>query len=287
MTTDILLEPKTHASAECTPNPPARKAFLDNRDDDGVGRDTRRVSREELMAAGHKPMSPLNAIRARCVDCCAGELSQVRRCAHLDCPSWPYRMGTNPWRKKPSEAQRQSAARLACGMKNHGVQLGGTDDQAVPAAILPPAKLSTGGTAVLGHPRGRAAGSKETLQEELRAAGHRPMSPLKALRLRCIDCCADQPNEVRLCTAVTCPLFPFRTRKNPWQAPLSAEVLEARRRGGQKTAAQLRKSRQGAGSGIEPMLPATDLPAGASASRTQLTGEGFQIKGITGEEAAR
>jgi hypothetical protein len=31
------------------------------------------------------------------------------------------------------------------------------------------------------------------------------MSPLKALRLRCIDCCADQPSEVRLCTAVTCP----------------------------------------------------------------------------------
>ena len=62
-----------------------------------VGRDPRQMSREELIAAGHKPMSPLKALRLRCIDCYAGESSEVRRCTHLDCPAWPYRMGTNPW----------------------------------------------------------------------------------------------------------------------------------------------------------------------------------------------
>lgn len=32
----------------------------------------------------------------------------------------------------------------------------------------------------------------------------------KAIRLKCIDCCAGQPSEVRRCTAVKCPLFPYR-----------------------------------------------------------------------------
>lgn len=39
-------------------------------------------------------MTPLKAIRARCVDCCAGELVTVRRCDFKEeCPLWPFRMG--------------------------------------------------------------------------------------------------------------------------------------------------------------------------------------------------
>ena len=47
----------------------AQKALLEKRDGWDVGRDPRRVSREELIAAGHKPMSPLKALRPRCIDC--------------------------------------------------------------------------------------------------------------------------------------------------------------------------------------------------------------------------
>jgi len=41
------------------------------------------------------------------------------------------------------------------------------------------------------------------------------MTPLKAIRLKCLDCVCDVPKEVRLCPATDCPLYPFRMGKNP------------------------------------------------------------------------
>jgi hypothetical protein len=43
-----------------------------------------------------------------------------------------------------------------------------------------------------------------------RAAGHAPMSPLKAIRLKCIHRSCYQPSEIRQCEAIGCPLWPFR-----------------------------------------------------------------------------
>lgn len=40
-------------------------------------------------------------------------------------------------------------------------------------------------------------------------------TPLKAIRLKCIDCCGGSKREVRLCTAYCCPLHPFRMGTNP------------------------------------------------------------------------
>src|SRR5262249_5421027 len=37
-----------------------------------VGRDPREMTRDELEAMGHVAMSPMEAIRAKCLDCCAG-----------------------------------------------------------------------------------------------------------------------------------------------------------------------------------------------------------------------
>ena len=102
---------------------PAQKALLEKRDGWDVGRDPRRVSRDELIAAGHKPMSPLKALRARCIDCRAGELSEVRRCGHLDCPAWPYRMGTNPWQAPlGSEAQQRHAQAALAEKRRSGAR---------------------------------------------------------------------------------------------------------------------------------------------------------------------
>jgi hypothetical protein len=64
--------------------------------------------------------------------------------------------------------------------------------------------------------------------DELTQLGHARVSPLKALRLSCLDCCNDSAQEVRLCTAVDCPNWPFRMGKNPWRPPLSAEVRTQR-----------------------------------------------------------
>lgn len=41
------------------------------------------------------------------------------------------------------------------------------------------------------------------------------MTPIQAIRAKCLDCCCDQTNEVKLCTAIRCPLWPFRLGKNP------------------------------------------------------------------------
>src|SRR5215831_18606846 len=74
-----------------------------------VGRDPRQMTREELRKVGHEPMSPLPALRARCLDCCGEQEKEVALCTAVKCPSWPFRMGTNPWRKPPSEARREAA----------------------------------------------------------------------------------------------------------------------------------------------------------------------------------
>ena len=41
------------------------------------------------------------------------------------------------------------------------------------------------------------------------------VSPLKAIRAKCLDCCCDQRDEVKLCPATKCPLWEFRLGKNP------------------------------------------------------------------------
>ncbi len=41
-------------------------------------------------------------------------------------------------------------------------------------------------------------------------------NPVKAIRAKCLDCCCDSANEVKLCPVQTCPLYPFRFGKNPF-----------------------------------------------------------------------
>jgi hypothetical protein len=76
-----------------------------------VGRDPRAMTRAELIELGHEPMSPLKALRLRCLDCCCDQPSEVRTA--VKCPSWPFRMGVNPWRAPASEARREHARTLA------------------------------------------------------------------------------------------------------------------------------------------------------------------------------
>jgi hypothetical protein len=47
-------------------------------------------------------------------------------------------------------------------------------------------------------------------------AGHKPMSPMQAIRRKCLDCSGGQIVEVRLCEAVTCSLWPFRAGRHPY-----------------------------------------------------------------------
>lgn len=40
-------------------------------------------------------------------------------------------------------------------------------------------------------------------------------TPLKAMRLKCLDCCYGSSKEVELCVATTCSLYPYRFGKSP------------------------------------------------------------------------
>lgn len=44
------------------------------------------------------------------------------------------------------------------------------------------------------------------------------MTPLKAIREKCLDCCCSSAQEVRLCTCEKCALYQFRFGKNPNRA---------------------------------------------------------------------
>ena len=66
-----------------------------------------------------------------------------------------------------------------------------------------------------------------------------PTSPLKAIRAKCLDCCCWNSNEVKLCTAKSCALLPFRFGLNPFRNDREYSVEEkktivARLNGGRK-----------------------------------------------------
>ena len=53
-----------------------------------------------LKELGHKKRPILKAIRSNCKDCSGGIYAEVKKCVMIDCPLWPYRFGTNPFRTK-------------------------------------------------------------------------------------------------------------------------------------------------------------------------------------------
>lgn len=46
-----------------------------------------------------KRVTPLRAIRLKCLDCCCQQIAEVRTCTITSCELWPFRMGHNPNRK--------------------------------------------------------------------------------------------------------------------------------------------------------------------------------------------
>ena len=97
-----------------------------------AGRDPREMTQDELREAGHEPMSPQQAIRARCLDCCGYQEKEVALCPAVDCPSWPFRVGTDPWRKPASEARREAARRTMTSLNTRRRKQDGTAPSASP-----------------------------------------------------------------------------------------------------------------------------------------------------------
>jgi hypothetical protein len=59
------------------------------------------------------PLTPIKAIRAKCLECCRGQRKEVRSCHITDCPIHPYRMGRRPARTEetPGLGNTLSASR--------------------------------------------------------------------------------------------------------------------------------------------------------------------------------
>jgi hypothetical protein len=80
------------------------------------GADVREMTGEQLEALGVRREPVLAAIRAKCLDCCCGQTSEVAACTVTSCALWPYRFNHNPFRsaREMTEEQRQAGAdRLA------------------------------------------------------------------------------------------------------------------------------------------------------------------------------
>lgn len=75
-----------------------------------IGKDPRKLAPVDLEALGHERTPALQAIRAKCLDCCGGHPSEVRACTAIACPSWPFRMGTDPWRARREMTEEEKAA---------------------------------------------------------------------------------------------------------------------------------------------------------------------------------
>ena len=53
------------------------------------------------------------------------------------------------------------------------------------------------------------------------------LTPIKAIRAKCLDCCCGHPSEVRICTATKCPLYPYRMGKRPKAGRDATESITA------------------------------------------------------------
>jgi len=59
-----------------------------------------------------KRLTPIKAIRAKCLECSCNNVNEVKLCVIPDCPLYPYRLGHNPYIKMSEERKAIHAANL-------------------------------------------------------------------------------------------------------------------------------------------------------------------------------
>lgn len=63
-------------------------------------------------------MTPLQAIRAKCLDCMCGNRAEVKLCVCHDCPLFDFRLGKNPNIKRKELTDEQKAAMRDRALQN-------------------------------------------------------------------------------------------------------------------------------------------------------------------------
>jgi len=110
---------------------------------------------------------------------------------------------------------------------------------------------------------------REMSVAEFSEVGHDRISRGKAMRVKCLDCCGDSANEVRLCVAVDCALWPFRMGTDPWRAPVSDARREHARQMGMKRAAERSTPLNSKGNPSASPIQAPTLPNGTAAEKSK------------------
>jgi hypothetical protein len=64
----------------------------------GNGLDPTKIKEKEYVDNGIKPSELIDVIRERCIMCKETEIA-IKNCNDLKCPSWPYRLGKNPFKE--------------------------------------------------------------------------------------------------------------------------------------------------------------------------------------------
>ena len=69
------------------------------------------IKHKFLAKAGltEKTLTPLTAIREKCMECCAWQPSEVTRCPASDCALWPFRLGRSGHSRSMTDEQREAA----------------------------------------------------------------------------------------------------------------------------------------------------------------------------------
>lgn len=67
-----------------------------------------------------KRLTPIKAIRAKCLECSCGNNAEVRECVIPSCPLYPYRMGHNPYIKMSEERKAKMTANLPWNTQERG-----------------------------------------------------------------------------------------------------------------------------------------------------------------------
>lgn len=80
-------------------------------------------------------------------------------------------------------------------------------------------------------------------------------NPVKAIRLKCLDCSGGSSQEVDQCVIPHCALYPFRFGRNPFLPERTEAQKEAARKAIEKIKAR------GAGNVSEKPIPSTDAPS--------------------------
>ena len=75
---------------------------------------------------GREIRNPVKAIRQNCLDCVRGSTKEVKLCPCTNCPLYPFRFGSNPYRtervmteeQKKLQAEKLRSARMAAEKNN-------------------------------------------------------------------------------------------------------------------------------------------------------------------------